>query len=201
MATNKPLPNGKSLDKEPKKTVPVRSQGSEGLGSQTKSLRQPAGGENLSDNDISEIIEDTSRMADRDQTFDLAAEPSDGSMNDLPYEERRVGGDEESLMQGMQDMDEGEWGRISDPAFEKEGSAKAQRAYLGDRSIEPKYSPVGVAEGDKGRPSPSLERIANMSDTQLRELANAIGVAGRDQLSRTKLIDAINSAMPSSTYH
>ena len=201
MNLDKTLPNSGSSDfKDPKNKLSNR-QPSES--SSDEASRYSAGERSLSSEDIAEIVEDTAVIDDRDQTFELAPEPSSTSSSDLSYEEHRVGGDKETLMKGMQDMDEGEWGRVSDPAYEREGASMAQRAYMGDRSIEPDKTPVELADDGEGQSSTSSAAggIDEMSETQLRELASAMGVAGRDQLSRIRLIDAIKSAMPISTYH
>lgn len=136
----------------------------------------------LSKADTEEIAEEIGHIPDRDQEFTL----NQSAAASGPYADQSVGGEAEYAMRGTQDVDEGEWGRVSDPAYEREGAAKAQRALMGDESVVPKISPIGRSGTDG---------MEDLTRQELSDRAKALAIPGWMRMNRVQLIDAMRTAI------
>jgi hypothetical protein len=131
--------------------------------------------------DTSEIIETAAHIPDRDQEF--RPDPT------LPRTERWTGGTEEAEMKGAQDVDEGDTGVVSDPAYNREGNSRVLRAELGDDSLDEHKTPAaraGETEDDESGEELSLE--------ELRERAEALSIPGRAMMTKAQLSAALHGA-------
>jgi len=140
--------------------------------------------------DAEEIAQESAHIPDRDQVFDAMDVPPQA--HPTPEDEQRVGGTEEPGIKGAVDVDEGEWGRISDPAFAQEGALKAQRAYMGDRGIEKlnipaAYAGIGANDDPRG--------ISHLTRDEIYRRAQALNIPGRSRMTKLQLAEAVAEAL------
>jgi hypothetical protein len=134
--------------------------------------------------DDEEILAMVAHIPDRDQEFH--AKKIDGTGD------RWVGGAGEDRMQGVQDIDEGDSGVVSDPAYEREGASRILRSANGDRSVEEHMTPA-ARSGAGGNDDP--RGIEHLSRDELRKRAQALNIPGRSKMTKIQLSTAVHAAM------